>query len=105
MMEFNKENFQEEVLDSKGLVLVDYWGEGCEPCRALMPTFDELSAEYEGRVKFGKLNTTQERRLALSQRVLGLPTIVLYKDGSRVGECIKNDASREGIVKILEAHL
>ena len=105
MLEFNKENFQDEVLDAKGLVLVDYWGEGCEPCRALMPTFDELATEYEGRVKFGKLNTTQDRRLALSQRVLGLPTIVLYKDGNRVGECIKDNASREGIVGLLETHL
>lgn len=105
MLEFNKENFQEEVLAAKGLVLVDYWGEGCEPCKSLMPTFDELSVEYEGRVKFGKLNTTQDRRLALSQRVLGLPTIVLYKDGNRIGECIKDNASKEGIVKMLETYL
>lgn len=104
MLELSKENFNEEVLESSGLVVVDYWGEGCEPCKALMPDFEALEAEYP-TVRFGKLNTSQERRLALSQRVLGLPTVVLYKDGQRVGECTKATANREGIKAILDQNL
>jgi thioredoxin 1 len=105
MLVFDKENFQEQVLDSKGLVIVDYWSDGCEPCKALMPDVEALAADYEGKVVFGKLNTMKARRLAISQRVLGLPTIILYKDGEKVGEVTKDDANKEGIKNLIEAHI
>jgi thioredoxin 1 len=105
MLELTKDNFQEEVLDSKGLVLVDYWSDGCEPCKALMPDVEALASEYEGKVVFSKLNTMKARRLAISQRVLGLPTIILYKDGEKVGEVTKDDANKEGIKNLIEAHI
>lgn len=105
MLILDKDNFEADVLKSSGLVLVDFWGEGCEPCKALMPDFEALANDYVGKVKFGKLNTTQERRLSISQRVLGLPTIVLYKDGARVGECTKDTANTDGIKALLNQHL
>ncbi|MBN2898058.1 MAG: thioredoxin [Clostridia bacterium] len=105
MLEFTKENFEEEVLQSKGHVIVDYWGDGCEPCKALMPDVEALAAEYEGRVTFGKLNTTKARRLAISQRVLGLPTIILYKDGEKVAEVTGKETNKEAIKAMLEANL
>lgn len=104
MLELTKENFESEVLNVKGMVMIDFWGEGCEPCKALMPDFESLATEYPD-VKFGKLNTSKERRLALSQRVLGLPTVVLYKDGNRVGECTKDTANRAGIKALLDKEL
>ncbi len=104
MIALSKSNFTEEVLESKGLVIVDFWGEGCVPCQALMPDFESLESQYN-QVKFAKLNTTAERKLALSQRVLGLPTIVLYKNGERMGECTKNTASLEGIKALIESQL
>jgi len=105
MLELTKDNFQEEVLDAQGLVLVDYWSDGCEPCKALMPDVEALAADYDGKVVFGKLNTMKARRLAISQRVLGLPTIILYKDGEKVGEVTKDDANKEGIKNLIEAHI
>ena len=105
MLVLDKENFESEVLKREGLVLVDYWGEGCEPCKALMPDFEALESEYSEKVVFAKLNTTHERRLAISQRVLGLPTIVLYKDGARLAECTRDDANLNGIKNMLEAHI
>ncbi|OJV66732.1 MAG: thiol reductase thioredoxin [Clostridiales bacterium 38-18] len=105
MLVLDKENFESEVLNAEGFVIVDFWGEGCEPCKALMPDFEALETEYNGTVTFGKLNTTQERRLAISQRVLGLPTIVLYKGGQRMGECTRDTASVDGIKALLAAHL
>lgn len=105
MLELTKENFQESVLDSKGLVLVDYWSDGCEPCKALMPDIEALASEFEGQVEFAKLNTMKARRLAISQRVLGLPTIILYKDGEKVGEVTKDDANKTGIKNLIEAHI
>lgn len=105
MLVLDKENFETEVINREGLVLVDFWGEGCEPCKALMPDFEALESEYSGKVVFAKLNTTHERRLAISQRVLGLPTIVLYKDGARLGECTRDEANVSGIKNMLLPHI
>lgn len=105
MLELTKDSFQAEVLESAGFVLVDYWSDGCEPCKALMPDVLELAAEYEGKVTFSKLNTTGARRLAISQRVLGLPTIALYKDGEKIAEVTKDDATREGIKNMIDGNI
>ena len=105
MLVLDKDNFETEVLSRKGYILVDFWGEGCEPCKNLMPEFEAMAEQYSEDVVFAKLNTSQERRLAISQRVLGLPTVVLYKDGQRLGECTKDTANPEGIKALIESHL
>lgn len=105
MLELNKDTFEQEVLQAEGFVLVDYWSDGCEPCKALMPDVHALADEYEGKVKFTSLNTTSARRLAISQKVLGLPTITLYKDGAKVGEVTKDDASKAGIKNMIDSAL
>ena len=81
MIVLDKDNFQAEVKEAKGFVLVDYWSESCEPCKALMPEVMALAEKYGEKVKFGKLDIAGARRLAISEQVLGLPTIILYKDG------------------------
>lgn len=105
MLELTKDSFQAEVLEAEGFILVDYWSDGCEPCKALMPDVLELAAEYEGKVTFSKLNTTGARRLAISQRVLGLPTIALYKDGVKIAEVTKDDATRAGIKNMIDGNI
>lgn len=105
MLELNVGNFEEEVKNDNGLVIVDYWGVGCAPCEALMPDFEALSKEYEGQVKFAKLNTSENRKLAISQRVFGLPTIILYKNGEKLGDCTRDTASREGIEALIKSHI
>lgn len=105
MLAVDKDTFEAEVLQAEGVVLVDFWGDGCEPCKALLPDVEALAEEFEGKVKFTKLNTTQARRLAISQRVLGLPTIALYKDGAKIAEVTKEDATRAGIKNMIEANI
>ncbi|WP_432665671.1 thioredoxin domain-containing protein [Wukongibacter baidiensis] len=105
MLAVDKNTFEEEVLKADGFVLVDYWSDGCEPCKALMPDIEALAESYEGKVKFCKLNTTKARRLAISQRVLGLPTIAIYKDGEKLGEVTKDDANKANIEAMIEKHL
>ena len=102
MLLLDKSTFEEEVLNAKGYVLVDYYSDSCEPCKALMPDVEVLAKKYEGQVKFCKLNTTKARRLAISQRVMGLPAILLYKDGEKVDECTKDDATKENIQLMVE---
>ena len=86
MIELNKDNFDQEVIEAEGPVLVDFWGTKCEPCKALMPDVERLAEEYKDKIKFCKLNTSENRRLAISQRVMGLPTFIVYKDGEKVKE-------------------
>ena len=105
MFELNKENFEEEVLKAEGIILVDYWSDGCEPCKALMPDIEALADKYDGKVRFSKLNTTKARRLAISQRILGLPTISLYKDGKKIEEVTKDDATKDKIDAMIERNL
>jgi len=105
MLSVDKDTFQVEVLEAEGYVLVDYWSDGCEPCKALLPDVEALAEKYEGRVKFCKLNTTQARRLAISQKVLGLPTIALYKDGQKIDEVTKDGASRVNIDAMLQKYV
>ena len=102
MLVLDKNSFEEEVLNAEGYVLVDYFSDGCEPCKALMPDVEVLAEKYEGQVKFCKLNTTKARRLAISQRVMGLPAILLYKAGEKIDECTKDDATKENIQLMVE---
>ncbi|WP_432663031.1 thioredoxin domain-containing protein [Wukongibacter baidiensis] len=105
MIAVDKNTFEEEVLKAEGFVLVDYWSDGCEPCKALLPDVEALAEKFEGKVKFCKLNTTKARRLAISQRVLGLPTIAIYKDGEKIEEVTKDDANKANIEAMIEKHI
>lgn len=84
MIELTKDNFELEVLKSEKPVFVDFWGEKCEACLILMPGVLELSKKYSDKIKFASLNTTTSRRTAIAQRVLGLPTMIIYNGGEKV---------------------
>jgi thioredoxin 1 len=90
MIEVDKVTFEEEVLKAEGLVMVDFWSPKCEPCKELMPSVHELAEKYEGKAKFCKLDSAANKRLAISQKVLGLPTIGFYKNGEKVAELSKD---------------
>jgi len=84
MIELNKENFDAEVVNyTEKPVFVDFWGDKCEICKQLMPGVHDLEGKYSDKIKFASLNTSTARRLAISQKVLGLPTIIIYKNGEK----------------------
>ena len=101
MLELTKETFENEVLNADGIVIVDFYGDGCAPCEALRPHVDELAEKYAAMFKFTALNTTKARRLAISQKVLGLPVIAAYKDGEKIRELVGGDATAEKIDELL----
>lgn len=105
MIMCDKANFEEEALKAEGYVLVDFFGDGCVPCAALMPHVEELAEKYGDKVKFCKLNTTKARRVAIGQKVMGLPVIAMYKDGEKVEELIKDDATPEAIETMIQKYL
>ncbi len=86
MQEVDKTNFEREVLAAPVPVLVDFWSPRCEPCLELGAELEELEQRYGDRVKFARVNVTQNRRLALSQRVLGLPVVAIYLGGEKVAQ-------------------
>lgn len=105
MIELDKNTFEEEVLKADGYVLVDFYGDGCVPCQALMPHVHAFAETYGASMKFTALNTTKARRLAIGQKILGLPVIAIYKDGEKVEECVKDDATVENIEAMIKKYV
>lgn len=104
MIELDKKNFEEEVLKADGYVLVDFWGPTCEPCKALMPHIHELEKTYGDKIKFSSLDITKARRLAISQQVMGLPVIAIYKDGEKIDERVKEEATASSVEEMLKKY-
>jgi len=105
MIELNKENFEEEVLKAEKPVLVDYWGPTCEPCKALMPHIHALEEKYGDKVKFCSLDITKARRLAIKQKVLGLPAIIMYKDGQEVDRVAESGATATTVEEMIKKYI
>ena len=101
MLELTKETFDDEVLKAEGLVVVDFYGDGCIPCEALRPRVEQIAEKYAGSFKFTALNTSKARRLAISQKVLGLPVLAVYKDGERIRELVGEEATAEKFEALL----
>ena len=80
-LKITKQNFESEVIRSDKPVLLDFWASWCGPCRMLAPIVEEIAAEYDGRVKVGKVNVDEEPDLANAFRVSGIPTVVILKGG------------------------
>lgn len=104
MLELDKTTFEAEVLQAEGYVLVDFFGDGCVPCAALMPHIHAMAETYGDKIKFASLNTTKARRLAIGQKVMGLPTVIIYKDGEKVEELVKDDATKEAVEEMVKKY-
>ena len=105
MVELNKETFEEEVLKAEGKVFVDFYGDGCVPCQALMPFVHECAERYGGQLKFTALNTSKARRVAIGQQVLGLPVMAIYENGAKLEELVKEDATEQNIEAMIKRYI
>ncbi len=83
MLEITLNNFDAEVKHSEKPVLLDFWASWCEPCKQFSPTVDAFAEEHE-EIKVGKVNVDEARDLAFQFRVMGIPTLLLFKDGEKV---------------------
>lgn len=81
VIDISDANFDAEVLDSKIPVVVDIWAEWCGPCRLYSPVIDEVSKDYEGKIKFAKVNADEAEHVVQKYNVTSIPTTLLVKDG------------------------
>jgi len=88
-------NLEEEVLKSTTPVLLDLWAEWCGPCRMIGPVVEELSGEFAGRIKVGKLNVDQNADTARKFSVSSIPTLLFFKDGRIVQQLVGVRAKTE----------
>lgn len=100
----NEASFKDLVEDYAGVVLVDFWGTGCPPCRELSPIIDELSLEYQGRARVVKLNVYEQMGPAMTYHVSTIPTLIVFKNGE-VKDRRRGSASKDMIREWLETHL
>ena len=105
MVELTKDNFEAEVLKAEGKVFVDFYGDGCVPCAALMPHVHAFAETYGDKIKFCALNTTKARRLAIGQKILGLPVIAIYENGAMIDSCVKEDATPENVEAMIKKYV
>ncbi len=88
IVEVTTSTWDQEVLNAKGLVMVDFWAVWCGPCRMIAPTVEEIAKEYAGKLKVCKLNTDENPDIASRYKIMGIPTLMFFKDGEKVDQIV-----------------
>jgi thioredoxin 1 len=83
-IELDSHNFDRVIQESDQPVLVDFWAAWCGPCRVVGPIVDELATEYEGRIRFGKVNVDENPQLARTYQIQSIPTLMVFTGGQAV---------------------
>ena len=96
-----EDNFQDVVLQSKSLVVVDFWAQWCAPCLAAAPVLEELSKEYDGKIGFAKIDVDENGPLAVKYGIAAIPTMLIFKSGQPVQQILGYRPKKE-LKKVLD---
>jgi thioredoxin 1 len=88
VLEVTEQNFEEEVIKSDLPAVVDIWAPWCAPCQLIAPVIEKFAEQYEGKVKFCKLNVDENQQLAANCGVESIPLLLFFKNGERVDESL-----------------
>ncbi len=87
-VEITDSTFQDEVVNSDTPVVVDFWAEWCGPCKMIAPIVEELAGEYEGKVKFAKMDVDSNPQTPMQFGIRGIPTLLIFNGGQAVGQVV-----------------
>ncbi|PZO22418.1 MAG: thiol reductase thioredoxin [Leptolyngbya foveolarum] len=96
--------FKQEVLESETPVLVDFWAPWCGPCRMVAPVVEEISEQYDGKVKVVKVNTDENPSVASQYGIRSIPTLMIFKGGQRV-DMVVGAVPKTTLANTLEKYL
>jgi len=99
-----KDSFQKEVMESNIPVLVDFWAAWCVPCKMMDPILHQMSADYAGKLKIGKLNVDEEGDIASEYGIVSIPTLLLFSKNQLVEKRV-GAVSRQVLEDMLKSHL
>jgi len=101
VMAANQQNFETEVLKSDVPVLVDFYAEWCGPCKMMSPVIDKIAGDMTGKLKVVKLDTDHSPQIANQYGIMGVPTLIIFKDGKPVGKNVgyMNEQALNSFVK------
>ena len=97
-------SFNADVIEADKPVLVDYWAEWCGPCKMIAPILDEVSRDYDGRLKVAKMNVDENRDVPAKYGIRGIPTLMLFKDGQLAATKV-GALSKAQLTAFLDDHL
>ena len=101
ILKITSENFEEEVINSKVPVLIDFWAGWCMPCKMMAPVLEEIEKDVENNVKIGKINIDEELALATKFNVMSIPTFIVFRDG-KVADMTVGVQEKENLMKLLK---
>jgi thioredoxin 1 len=97
-------DFETEIQQHQGLAMVDFWAAWCGPCRMIAPMVEQISRDYEGRVKVAKLDVDANPEVSMRFQIRSIPTILFFKDGEHV-DTVVGAVPKPHIERAIEKHL
>ena len=100
VIELNKDNFENEVMEAEVPVLIDFWANWCGPCRMMSPIIDKIAEEMGDKVKVCKVNVDENHELAEKYEIMTIPAFIIVKNGAETGRTIGGQP-REDMLKLI----